>query len=54
MRLLATAYAGSDVAIAAVNEGKVATLEKPLDDAVSGAALREAVALHWAQAWKGR
>jgi two-component system, response regulator PhcR len=51
VRLLATAYAGKDVAIAAVNEGKVVRiLEKPLDDAVTRAALREAVALHRAQA----
>lgn len=51
VRLLATAYAGKDVAIAAVNEGKVLRiLEKPLDDAVTRAALREAVALHRAQA----
>jgi two-component system, response regulator PhcR len=51
VRLLATAYAGKDVAIAAVNEGKVLRiLEKPLDDAVTREALREAVALHRAQA----
>jgi two-component system response regulator PhcR len=51
VRLLATAYAGKDVAIAAVNEGKVLRiLEKPLDDAVTRAALREAMALHRAQA----
>lgn len=51
VRLLATAYAGKDVAIAAVNEGKVLRiLEKPLDDAMTRAALREAVALHRAQA----
>jgi two-component system, response regulator PhcR len=51
VRVLATAYAGKDVAIAAVNEGKVLRiLEKPLDDAVTREALREALALHRAQA----
>jgi two-component system response regulator PhcR len=51
VRLLATAYAGKEVAIAAVNEGKVLRiLEKPLDDALTREALREAVALHRAQA----
>ncbi|MGE3345875.1 MAG: ATP-binding protein [Ramlibacter sp.] len=51
VRLLATAYAEKDVAIAAVNDGKVfRILEKPLDDALTREALREAVALHHAQA----
>ncbi|HWP12977.1 MAG TPA: hybrid sensor histidine kinase/response regulator [Ramlibacter sp.] len=51
VRVLATAYAGKEVAIAAVNEGKVLRiLEKPLDDALTREALREAVALHRAQA----
>ena len=51
VRLLATAYAEKDVAIAAVNQGKVLRiLEKPLDEALTREALREAVALHRAQA----
>lgn len=51
VRLLATAYAGKEVAIAAVNEGKVLRiLEKPLDDALTREALREALALYRAQA----
>jgi two-component system, response regulator PhcR len=51
VRVLATAYAGKDVAIAAVNVGKVLRiLEKPLDDALTRDALREAVALHRSQA----
>jgi two-component system response regulator PhcR len=51
IRLLATAYAGKDVAIAAINQGKVlGILEKPLDDALTREALREAVALHRTQA----
>lgn len=51
VRLLATAYAGKELAIAAVNEGKVLRiLEKPLEDAVTREALREAVALHRSQA----
>jgi two-component system response regulator PhcR len=51
VRVLATAYAGKEVAIAAVNQGKVLRiLEKPLDDALTRDALREAVALHRAQA----
>ena len=51
VRMLATAYAGKEVAIAAVNEGKVLRiLEKPLDDALTREALREAVALYRAQA----
>jgi two-component system response regulator PhcR len=53
VRVLATAYAGKEVAIAAVNEGKVLRiLEKPLDDALTREALREAVALHRAQAFE--
>lgn len=51
VRLLATAYAEKDVAIAAVNQGKVLRiLEKPLDGALTREALREALALHRAQA----
>ena len=53
VRLLATAYAGKEVAIAAVNQGKVLRiLEKPLEDAQTREALREAVALHRAQAFE--
>jgi len=53
IRLLATAYAEKDVAIAAVNQGKVLRiLEKPLDEAVTREALREAAALHRAQAFE--
>src|SRR5690606_22331032 len=51
IRLLATAYAEKDVAIAAVNQGKVLrSLEKPLDGATTREALREALALHRSQA----
>jgi two-component system response regulator PhcR len=51
VRLLATAYAEKDVAIAAVNQGKVLRiLEKPLDEQLTREALREATALHRAQA----
>jgi len=51
VRLLATAYAEKDVAIAAVNQGKVLRiLEKPLDEAQTREALREAGALHRTQA----
>jgi two-component system response regulator PhcR len=51
IRLLATAYAEKDVAIAAVNQGKVLRiLEKPLDGLATREALREAVALYRAQA----
>jgi two-component system, response regulator PhcR len=51
VRLLATAHAEKDVAIAAVNEGKVLRiLEKPLDEATTGEALREALTLYRAQA----
>jgi two-component system, response regulator PhcR len=47
VRLLATAYAEKDVAIAAVNQGKVLRiLEKPLDEVQTREALREAVALY--------
>ena len=50
VRVLVTAYAGKEVAIAAVNEGKVLRiLEKPLDDTLTREALREAVALHRTQ-----
>jgi two-component system, response regulator PhcR len=51
IRLLATAYAEKDVAIAAVNQGKVLRiLEKPLDGEATREALREAVALYRTQA----
>ena len=51
VRLLATAHADKDVAIAAVNEGKVLRiLEKPLDEEATNEALREALALYRAQA----
>jgi two-component system response regulator PhcR len=51
VRLLATAYAEKDVAIAAVNQGKVLRiLEKPLDEGQTRAALREATDLYRAQA----
>jgi two-component system, response regulator PhcR len=51
IRLLATAYAEKDVAIAAVNQGKVLRiLEKPLDEQQTRGALREAAALYRAQA----
>lgn len=51
IRLLATAYAEKDVAIAAVNQGKVLRiLEKPLDGEATREALREAVTLFRAQA----
>jgi two-component system response regulator PhcR len=47
VRLLATAYAGKEVAMAAINQGKVLRiLEKPLDDALTREALREALALY--------
>lgn len=53
IRLLATAYAEKDVAIAAVNHGKVLRiLEKPLDDVLTREALREALALHRAQSFE--
>jgi two-component system, response regulator PhcR len=45
VRLLATAYADKDVALAAVNQGQVQRiLEKPLDEAVMRATLRDALA----------
>ncbi len=45
IRLLVTAYAEKDVAIAAVNQGKVLRiLEKPLEDEPTREALREALA----------
>lgn len=51
VRLLATAYAEKEVAIAAVNQGKVLRiLEKPLDEQVTREALREALALYRQQA----
>ena len=51
IRLLATAYAEKDVAIAAVNQGKVLRiLEKPLDGVATREALREALALYRSQA----
>jgi two-component system response regulator PhcR len=51
IRLLATAYAEKDVAIAAVNLGKVLRiLEKPLNESITREALREALALHRTQA----
>lgn len=51
IRLLATAYAEKDVAIAAVNQGKVLRiLEKPLDGGATREALREALALYRSQA----
>jgi two-component system response regulator PhcR len=50
IRLLATAYAEKDVAIAAVNQGKVLRiLEKPLDGNATREALREALALYRTQ-----
>jgi two-component system response regulator PhcR len=53
VRLLATAYAEKDVAIAAVNDGKVMRiLEKPLHEAQTREALREALALHRVQAFE--
>jgi len=51
IRLLVTAYAGKEVAMAAVNQGKVLKiLEKPLDEAETREALREAAALYRSQA----
>ena len=51
VRLLATAYAEKEVAIAAVNQGKVLRiLEKPLDETPTREALREALAMHRSQA----
>jgi two-component system response regulator PhcR len=51
VRLLATAYAEREVAIAAVNQGKVMRiLEKPLDGECTREALREAMDLYRSQA----
>ena len=51
IRLLATAYAEKDVAIAAVNHGKVLRiLEKPLESESTREALREALSVFRAQA----
>ncbi|MBK0393363.1 hybrid sensor histidine kinase/response regulator [Ramlibacter algicola] len=51
VRLLATAYAEKNVAIAAVNQARVfRILEKPLEDGPTREALREAVALYRSQA----
>ncbi|HYD75552.1 hybrid sensor histidine kinase/response regulator [Ramlibacter sp.] len=51
VRLLATAYAEKEVAIAAVNQGRVLRiLEKPLEDQPTREALREALALYRKQA----
>ena len=50
IRLLATAYAEKDVAIAAVNQVRVLRiLEKPLDGGTTREALREALALYRSQ-----
>ncbi|APW40955.1 hybrid sensor histidine kinase/response regulator [Rhodoferax koreense] len=47
VRLLVTAYAEKEVAIAAINEGQVfRILEKPLDEQRTREALREALSLH--------
>jgi len=51
VRLLVTAFAGKDTAIAAVNQGRVLRiLEKPVDEDEMRQALREAVSLYQAQA----
>jgi len=51
IRLLATAFADKDLAIAAVNEGRVLSiLEKPLDEPRTANALRDALALYRAHA----
>jgi two-component system response regulator PhcR len=53
IRLLATAYAEKEVAIAAVNQGQVLRiLEKPLDEQITREALREALGLYRAQAFE--
>lgn len=53
VRLLVTAYAEKDVAIAAVNDGQVfRILEKPLDDALTRESLRAALALHRTQVFE--
>lgn len=55
VRILATAYAEKEVAIAAVNEGKVLRiLEKPLDMTLTRQVLREALALHQSQVLERR
>ena len=47
VRLLATAYAEKDVAVAAINQGRVVQLlEKPFDDAQVRSALREALEIY--------
>ncbi|MHB1200154.1 MAG: ATP-binding response regulator [Polaromonas sp.] len=47
VRLLATAYAEKDVAVAAINQGRVqCILEKPFDEAQVRAALREAIEIY--------
>jgi len=47
VRLLATAYAEKDVAIAAINQGRVLRiLEKPFDEAQVREAMREALAIY--------
>jgi len=47
VRLLATAYAEKDVAVAAINQGRVVQiLEKPFDDAQVRGALREALQIY--------
>ncbi|MDB5847158.1 MAG: hybrid sensor histidine kinase/response regulator [Rhodoferax sp.] len=47
VRLMVTAYAEKEVAIAAINEGQVfRILEKPLDEQRTREALREALSLH--------
>lgn len=51
VRLLATAYAEKDVAIAAVNQGRVLRiLEKPLEDEATRETLREALEVYRSQA----
>src|SRR3569623_2600881 len=51
VRLLATAFAETDVAIVAVTQGKVMRiLEKPLDEEETRAAMHEAAALYRTQA----
>lgn len=51
VRLLATAYAEKDVAIAAVNQGRVLRiLEKPLEDEPTRETLREALEVYRSQA----
>ena len=51
IRLLVTAYAEKDVAIAAVNQGQVfRILEKPLDEQLTRQTLREALMRHRSQA----